>query len=98
MEREIRARAVTECVRFEHEVNPLGRIHQVEGAGVPEPAGPERSCTTLEMAPASHVEFVNHHAFIDIGDAHVQREMRLTESEMSEQRAARDASAINERE
>src|SRR5213595_2472017 len=98
MQRDIRARAVTKRVRLEHEINPLCRVHEIERAGISEPARADRSRASLQLTPTGHVEFINDHAFIDIGHADVQSQMRSTESEMPEQRAACCAPSVDERE
>src|ERR1044071_4995793 len=61
VERDVRPGAVTKRVRAQDEVNPFGGIDEVERAGITETARADRAATTLKVAAAGHVEFVNDH-------------------------------------
>src|SRR5438105_381511 len=60
-----------------------------------EPTRTQRSKFALVTAAAGHVEFVNHAAFVHVRDFHMQREIRPTRSEISEEETAERAAAID---
>ncbi len=92
------ARAVAESIRGEDEVDAFGRVHEIEGPRLAQATGPDRSGRTLKLAATRHVEFVNHDAFIDIGHAHMQREVGCSGAEVAEKETGCGAAAIQQHE
>src|SRR5437763_16909354 len=98
LERDVRARAVTERVRTEHEVDPLRGIHEVERRGFAQAAGAHGAVVSLQIAAARHVEFVDDDAFVDIGDAHMHRQPRGADAESAEKETTGRTAAIDQSE
>src|SRR5437588_7728870 len=95
LERDVRARAVTERIRAEHEVDSLRGIDEIERRGFAQAAGPHGAVVSLQIAAARHVEFVDDDAFVDIGDANMHGQPGGADSERAEKEATGRTAAID---
>src|SRR5437588_6037940 len=93
---DVRPRSVTESVRRKHEVDPFGRVHEVERPRVTEPAGADGSGASLELAAPSHIKFVNNQTAIHVRHPDTQCEVRLTKPKMAEQCAPFRPATVNQ--
>ena len=59
-------------------------------------AGSHRSVSALETAAASHIEFVNHRASINIGDPDMEDQFGLTDTQRAQEESAVRIAAINQ--
>jgi hypothetical protein len=58
-------------------------------------AGPHCSVSALEPAAASHIEFINDCAVIDILDLNMQNQLGSTDAKTAEEEAAVRITAVN---
>src|SRR5947207_1277050 len=98
LERDVRASAVTERVRTEHEVDPLRGVDEIEWRGFAQAAGAHGAVVSLQIAAAGHVEFVDDDAFVDIGDANMHGQPGGADSERAEKEATGRTAAIDQSE
>ena len=83
-------------IRFEHQVDTLSSIGQIEVRAASKPCRAERTMAALGAAAAGHVEFVSSDPVVDIRDLDMESEKRVANSKSSKEEASVQAATVNQ--